>query len=170
MSKFSINRHPLHPALVTLPIGLMVWTFVCDVIYLATDKDVMWYDFSVYSGIAAVIAALGAALPGFGDYLTMRMRDNTRMVATAHMVLNLTVVALFFVAFLLMLDHNAVDGGNLVIVFILHLAGVGLVTLSGFLGGELVFKHHLAVVGDAREDMPEARRSPAPQTHHPQPR
>lgn len=169
MSKFSIAKHPMHPALVALPIGLMLWTFACDVIYVLSGKDAMWYNFAVYSGAAAIITALGAALPGFGDYLTMRMRDEVRRIATAHMLINLAVVALFGVAFVLMLKHNAVDGSSLVAVVVLHFVGVGMLGLSGWLGGEMVFRHHVGVVDDAVEQEQANRRTVVPRPG-PQPR
>src|SRR5689334_8285138 len=98
-SKFSIAGHPLHPLLVALPIGLFVWALVSNIVY-ATDKigRAEWFDIAFWSGIAAIITALVAALPGFGDYLTMAVKSDARGIATTHMALNLTTVALFFVA------------------------------------------------------------------------
>ena len=69
-------------------------------------------------------------------------------MATAHMVLNLAVVGLFFVAMLLMLDDNAVGGPRLGATVALHAVGVGALLVSGWLGGEMVFRHHLAVAPD----------------------
>ena len=40
-SRFSIGGHPLHPILVSLPIGLFVWALVADVIYLAGGRLVI---------------------------------------------------------------------------------------------------------------------------------
>jgi uncharacterized membrane protein len=160
MSKFAFAKHPVHPALVALPIGLMMWTFVSDLVYVFSDKDETWYDISLYTGAAAIVTALVAALPGFGDYLTMRMRDSTRRIATAHMLLNLVIVALFAVAFALMLDKNAVDGTSLVAVVALHFVGVGLLGLSGWLGGEMVYVHHLAVAGEVTSDETLRRSAP----------
>ena len=51
-----------------------------------------------WSGIAAIVTALLAALPGFGDYFTMARHSDARGIATAHMGLNLATVALFVVA------------------------------------------------------------------------
>lgn len=150
-SKFSIYGHPLHPLLVALPIGLFVWTFAADIIYIASDKDHKWYDISLWSGAAAVVTALVAALPGFGDYFTIGIRSQARVMGAAHMLLNLTIVGLFAVALLMMIDNNAVDGTNLAIVVILHALGIGLLTISGILGGEMTFRHHLAVIPHADE-------------------
>jgi uncharacterized membrane protein len=151
LSKFSIKGHPLHPLLVALPIGLFVWTLVADLAYLGTDKDKMWYDMAFWTGLAAFVSALVAALPGFGDYFTMAVKSDARTIATAHMLLNLSVVALFVIAWALMLDDGALSGSRLGAVVILHIGGVGLLALSGWLGGEMVFRHHLAMVPDSGE-------------------
>jgi uncharacterized membrane protein len=150
-SKFSIFGHPLHPTMVALPVGLFGWTFVADIVYLSTGKDHMWYDIAFWTGLVAAVTAFMAALPGFGDYFTMAIKSDARDMATAHMLLNLTVVALYVIAFLMMLDDNAVDGAALTIVVILHAVGLGLLGLSGWLGGEMVYKHHLAMVADTAE-------------------
>ena len=91
----------------------------------------------------------------------VRLRDETRVFS------GLTTVALFVVAAALMWDDGAVDGNRLTLVVALHAIGVGVLALSGWLGGEMVFKHHLAVVPDdaelereehARHDLPAAAR------------
>jgi uncharacterized membrane protein len=147
-SKFAIAGHPIHPALVALPIGLFVWALVSDIVYLGSDRDQMWYNISFWTGIAAIVTALVAALPGFGDYVTMASKSDARTMALTHMILNLGVVALFFIAMLLMLDNGATSGTRLGLVVILHAIGVGALALSGWLGGEMVFRHHLAVIAD----------------------
>jgi uncharacterized membrane protein len=150
-SKFAIAGHPIHPMLVAIPIGLFAWTLAADVIYLATDKDHMWYDISFWSGIAAWITALVAALPGFGDLLTVAIKSDARTMALVHMILNVTVVALYIIAMVLMLDDGALAGSRLTGVVILHLAGVGMLLLSGWLGGEMVFRYHVGMVPDTAE-------------------
>lgn len=150
-SKISLMGHPLHPMLVAVPIGLFAWALVADIVYAASGRTHEWYSIAFLTGIAAIISALVAALPGFGDYLTMAWRSEARRMASAHMLFNLIVVALFFVAMLLALGDNAVSGGRQVAVLILHAVGVGLLLLSGWLGGELVFRHHLAMIPDDAE-------------------
>src|SRR5436190_18635559 len=103
-SKFSIAGHPIHPMLVAIPIGLFAWALVSDIVYLAQDKDHMWYSIAFWTGIAAIASALVAALPGFGDYFTVGIKSDARRIGLAHMLINLTIVALYFVAMLLMLD------------------------------------------------------------------
>lgn len=145
-SRFSFAHHPLHPMLVGLPIGLFAWTFATDLIYLTAGRDHQWYAIAFWSGIAAMISALVAALPGFGDLVTIARKSDALGIAIVHMLLNLTVLLFFFVAMLLMLNDNAIGGPKLVSAVTLHGAGLILLGLSGWLGGEMVFRHHLAVV------------------------
>jgi uncharacterized membrane protein len=150
-SKASIAGHPLHPMLVAIPVGLFVWALIADIVYLATDKDRTWYDISYWAGIAAWITALVAALPGLVDLLTVALKSDARTMAVAHMLLNVTVVALYVVAMLLMRDAGALTGNDLTAVVVLHAAGVGMLLLSGWLGGEMVFRHHLGMVPDTSD-------------------
>lgn len=166
-SKFTIGGHPIHAALVALPIGLFAWAFFADIVYLATDKDQTWYDIAYWSGIGGVVTALAAALFGFADMVTMAWDSDARPLAVTHMGLNLATVAAFAVAALLMYDDGATDGGALTAVIALHALGTGMLMLSGWLGGEMVYRFHLGMVPDdgelergehARHGRPAARR------------
>ncbi len=154
-SKFAIAGHPLHPALIALPVGLFIWTLVADIVFMASGKNHMWYDLAFWTGIAAMCSAIIAALPGFGDLFTMAWFTEARTNALIHMTFNLATVALFFIAMLLSLTDGAVTSGRITAVFILHLAGVGLLAFSGWLGGEMVYLHHLAMVPDAGQEQTE---------------
>jgi uncharacterized membrane protein len=144
-SKFSIAGHPIHPMLVVVPIGLIIWTLVADIIYVATD-DRAWYDIAYWSGIAAIVSALIAAVPGFVDFVSVARHTTARGIAIAHMVINLAVVAAFVVAIFIMMDEGALAGGALAAVVVLHAAGAALLLVSGWLGAELVYRHHLALI------------------------
>ena len=136
--------------LVALPIGLFAWSFVALLIFLGSDENETWYEISYYSAIAGVVTALLAALPGFGDLLTMAIKnDETKPLALAHMALNLAVVGVYFVVALLMYDEQAFDGGRLGAVVTLQAVAMVMLALSGWLGGEMVYLHHLAVVPEA---------------------
>ncbi|MPZ51070.1 MAG: DUF2231 domain-containing protein [Dehalococcoidia bacterium] len=81
----------------------------------------------------------------------MAWNSGARSIAMFHMALNLGVVGLFLAATLLMLDNGALNGADLTAVVVLHALGVGLLSLAGWLGGEMVFRHHLAVIPDDSE-------------------
>lgn len=158
-SNFSILGHPLHPTLVELPIGLFAWAFAAQLIFLTTTTH-QWYSIAFWSAIAALAAGLLAAIPGLGDLLTIGARSRAFGIGIAHMLLNLTLLAFFFTAVLLMLNDNATGGAKLIAVS--TLMGVGLIVLgiSGWLGGEMVYKHHLAVVPYSDEEEQRAQFEP----------
>jgi len=128
-----------------LPVGLFVWTFVADIVYTRSGNP-NWFAISYWSSIGGIIAALLAALPGFADYFTMARYSRTAGLATTHMILNLLLVALFTAAMLVMRGIDPTVGEGFRKVLLLHGAGVVALTLSGWLRGEMVFRHRLAVV------------------------
>jgi len=150
-SKLSIAGHPLHPMLVTIPIGLFVWTFFASLIYAIGDREDTWYAIAQWSGVAAIVTAALAAVAGFVDYLTIVPGSNARSLATGHMALNVVVLALFLVAWLYMRNDGARDGSELALVIALQGIGVALLSVSGWIGGEMVYRHHLAIVPHDRE-------------------
>lgn len=150
-SKAAIFGHPLHPMLVSLPIGLLVGSVAADIIYLITGRNTMWYDIAFWTAIFGVVTALAAAVVGFVDYFLLALRTDARTPATVHMGLNLAVVALFLISIVLRLEHGALSGGRFTLAFILSLVGIGLLSVSGWLGGELAYRHHLGIIPDSRE-------------------
>jgi uncharacterized membrane protein len=157
----SIHRHPLHPMLVTIPIGLWIFSFVCDLFYLF-GGDPAWQVIAFYTLAGGEVGALLAAVPGFIDFLSLRA-PAARRIAAAHMGLNLALVVL--VALNLWLRWNGL-GESLSIA----LSGVTVVTLavSGWLGGHLVHVLGVTVAPDAaapRDELAaEAGIAPPPRT------
>ncbi|WP_185245204.1 DUF2231 domain-containing protein [Citrifermentans bremense] len=62
ISKASVAKHPIHPMLVPLPIGLWIFSLVCDLIYEGSG-DLLWHNMAHYSLAGGVIGGLLAALP-----------------------------------------------------------------------------------------------------------
>src|SRR5450631_1010620 len=93
-SRAAIGNHPVHPALVTLPIGAFFLVLVGDLAHARTGAD-FWYSFSFVSLGVGIVTALVAATAGFVDYYGVKMSDAGFRIARIHMVLNLTGVALY---------------------------------------------------------------------------
>jgi uncharacterized membrane protein len=121
---------------------------VADLVYLGTDREEVWYDIAFWSGIAAIAAGLIAAVPGMVDYLAVARYTDANFLGLAHAFLNVSTVALFAIAALLMLDRNAAEGTGLGAVVALHGVGIALLGVAGFLGGEMVYRHHVGMVAD----------------------
>ena len=140
----NIAKHPIHPMLVPLPIGLWIFSLVCDLISLA-DYPGAWTTVALYTMVGGVIGALVAAIPGLIDLLSLP--SGPRRTAVIHMTINLAVVGLFCTNSWLRWPNPDDFRG---VPFWLSLIGVGLLAVSGWLGGKLVYVHGIAV--DAAPD------------------
>jgi uncharacterized membrane protein len=139
-----IGGHPIHHLLVPLPIGLWVFSVVADVVFRAGGSS-LWADMAFWTLACGIAGALVAAVPGFVDYLSLESPE-ARRVATIHMGLNLSLVVLFAVD-LWLRTRRAPDD---TLPFVLSLIGVSVLAVSGWLGGELVYRYgaNVAVGGD----------------------
>jgi len=135
----SVKGHPIHAILVSLPIGLFVFSLVSDLLLVAGLGGGDWAVVARCTLAAGIVTALLAAIPGFVDYLSLSGRP--RRIATWHMLLNLTVVGVFTMDFLLRLRTDPYD--KVPVVF--SAIGVSLLAVSGWLGGEMVHRHGVGV-------------------------
>ena len=147
-SRASFKGHPIHPAMVAIPIGAFTVTLVADVI-MWTTGTLGWGDAARYALVVGVGGAPLAAVFGFIDYFKVTMSEAGFRVARLHMILNLTAVVLFAVS--LWLRYRDVDGWSVAGFAISTLAFL-IVSASGYLGGELVFKHKVGVVETADQE------------------
>jgi uncharacterized membrane protein len=126
--------------LIVFPIALWIFSLVCDVLYLAGSQNLFWKSVAFYTMAGGVVGALLAAIPGFIDYLSIT-DPRIKKIATTHMVLNLIVVALF--VFNLGVRYNAPV--NDIFGIALSVIAIALMSVSGWLGGSMVYEHRVGV-------------------------
>ena len=139
----SIARHPIHPILVTLPIGLWVFSFVCDlVVYFSEGHEagVLWFMIGYWTMAGGFVGALLAAIPGFIDLISLK-DPRIRTLATTHMSINLVVVGLYAVN----LWVRGTEPPDFLVGMGLSLVGITLLAASGWIGGEMVHIHGVGV-------------------------
>jgi len=130
--------------LIVFPLGLLIFSLICQIINLASPAQ-QWNTAAIYSMAGGIIGGLLAAMPGFIDLISIPP-STARKKGIWHMTLNLTVVVLFIIAF-----YIAVRDGQLSkLVFTLSLIAIILGAIAGWLGGELVYVHGIAVKDNAR--------------------
>jgi uncharacterized membrane protein len=135
----SIARHPIHPMLVPIPIGLWIFSFVADLFHVGGSANAAWPTVAFYCMGGGIVGALAAALPGLIDLLSLPA--GPRSTAIKHMAINLTVVVLYAINFWMRMENPA-DPGKLVW---LSLIALGLLVISGWLGGKMVYEYGVAV-------------------------
>jgi len=137
-------RHPIHPMLVHFPIGFLVLSFLLDLVSMAFPEVPNLVRGSFYAMLLGIITALLAAVPGFVDYSDIRRDHPGKTTATRHMTLNLMVVAIYGLN--LWIRSSALSHPKISLLpLLLSIIGIGLLSVSGYLGGRLVYDQGIAV-------------------------
>jgi uncharacterized membrane protein len=150
-----IAKHPIHPVLVVFPIGLWVFSFVCDLVYAVNGHE-SWNDAAFYSIAGGIVGGLAAAIPGFVDLFSLD-RPIVKRLGITHMLLNVCAVALFSTNLFLRTQM----GAGSVAPVLLSVIGLVLISISGWLGGQMVYVYGVAVEPQpvAPSEEPGARRA-----------
>jgi uncharacterized membrane protein len=153
-STTAIAGHPIHPMLVPFPIAFLVGTLATDLTYWGT-RDAFWARGSMWLVGAGVVMGGLAAIFGLIDFLTIeRARGPT---GWAHFGGNLLAVALSLASLILRIGNP--EAAILPTALILSFIVVGILLVTGWLGGELAYRFKIGVIEE--EDRPEPRTSPA---------
>ncbi len=155
-SRAKLFGHPIHQMLIVFPLGVLAMAVVFDVIALIRDLPKL-HEASFYMIAAGVISGLLAAVFGLIDYLAIPKGTRARRVGTLHGVGNVVVVVLFAASWLLRRDDPARPE---TLAIALAVAGAGLATLTGWLGGELVDRLSVGVDDGAHLDAPSSLHGP----------
>jgi uncharacterized membrane protein len=139
--------------LVPIPIGLWLFSLVCDLVYALGWGGDTWRTVAFYNMVAGVVGALIAAIPGLIDLLSLPA--GPKKIALIHMSINLTIVAAYCINIWMRIANPEGTGATLG----LSIIAVALLGVSGWLGGKLVYEHGVAVdtgeeparIGAARE-------------------
>ena len=147
-SRASIGGHPIHPMLIPFPLALWATSFVVDILFYFTRHPTLLV-IAKFMLAAGCIAAVAAAIFGIIDWLAIK-NGEVKKVANWQARLNVIALIVFAISlFLRLSNYSDLVGRRLTIPFLLSFAGVILISISGWLGGELVFRYG---VGQTRED------------------
>lgn len=134
-SKAKAFGHPIHQMLIVYPLGLLTSAVIVDIIRLITGYSVLSFVAFVML-VGGIIGGLTAAVFGFWDWLHIPAGTRAKAIGLWHGVGNVVVVVLFAVSALLRWSAPEYTPG--ILAFLLGLVGLGLGSVTGWLGGELV--------------------------------
>jgi uncharacterized membrane protein len=133
----SISRHPVHPMLIVLPVGLWVFSLFCDLLYLGGAEAGIWSKLALYTMVGGFVGALTAVvLAGFVD---VRLLADHQVKRTGLTYLNLTLIVVALYAVNIWLRFS--DPASLAIAIVLSGIGLGMLALANWLGDEPVRVH-----------------------------
>jgi uncharacterized membrane protein len=118
--------------LVPIPIGLWVFSLVCDFAFVFTG-DPRWEVTAYFTLGGGIVGALLAAVPGLVDLLGLH-DSRAQRIGVFHLSLNLAIVAAQAGNFWLRMQ----DGGSDVLPRAISIVAVAALLASGWLGGHLV--------------------------------
>jgi uncharacterized membrane protein len=146
VSSANLMGHPMHPILITLPIGFFIATLLFDVVFWQTGTEAFATG-AIWLLGAGLIGAAAAAVTGLidfaGDGRIRRISD-----AWQHAIGNVILVLVQLFSFYQRYRYGA--AAVLPMGLILSLIAVCLMGFTGWKGGELVFRHRVAVYDEPR--------------------
>lgn len=141
-STAKIAGHPIHPMLVVFPIAFWIAALVCDIVYLG-DGAAGWAVAAMWlvgaGAVMAIIAALAGFADFFGDSRVRRIRH-----AWNHMIGNAIALVLSLLSLSLRVSEGAAEA---VAPWGVALSAIVVIMIgyTGWLGGELVYRHRVGV-------------------------
>lgn len=142
-SSATIKGHPLHPMLVPLPIGLLAGSLVTDIVFAITGQP-FWALMSFWLIAGGLVTGLIAALPGLIDFGgNGRIRELS--AAWGHMIGNLAAMAVVGFNLWWRVANGPVDG-LWPLGLVLSLLTAAMLGLTGWLGGEMVYRHRVGLM------------------------
>jgi len=146
VSSANVAGHPMHPILITLPIGFFVATFLFDIVYWQTGREAFATGALWLLGAGIVGAAL-AAVTGIIDFLgDQRIRNISD--AWQHAIGNVILVLIQLFSFYQRYRYGA--SAVVPLGLVLSLISVLIMLFTGWKGGEMVFRHRVAVYDEPR--------------------
>ncbi|MCQ3972052.1 MAG: hypothetical protein DPW09_01255 [Anaerolineae bacterium] len=161
-STAAIARHPIHPMLIVFPIAFFIGLLATDLGYWWT-ADPFWARVSLWSAGAGLVTGVLAAVFGLVDFLTIG-RAREHKAGWIHFLGNATVLVLALVS----LWWRWQDPVTAVLPWGLTISAIigVLLIVTGWLGGELVYRHMIGVTGHGSEHSLEEQKSTERQHHH----
>lgn len=146
-STAQIKGHPIHPMLVPFPIAALVGVLLADLAYWGTRAP-FWAEAGMWLLGVAIVTGAAAAVAGLTDFVT-HQRIMALSHAWQHMIGNVAVMLIAIVNFGIRLGMvDAILPWGL----LLSLVAVTVLAYTGWLGGELVYRHGIGMFGRGRRE------------------
>ena len=149
-SHSKVAGHPLHPILIALPLGLLMTSLVFDA---RAKKRLDSTDGKIARALigAGVVSGLVAAIPGIIDWLNVPDGSRAKSIGLVHGSGNVLALALFALSWKKRRPNETQPDTSAVALSVL---GAAILSLTGWLGGEMVYRLGIGVDPGANPDAP----------------
>lgn len=141
--------HPVHPILVTVPIGAWVCALVFDLVSFGSASPRPWASGAMWLILLGVIGAALAAIFGVLDLLNLPHGTPAFNTGRIHAGLNSAALVIFLISFFW--RYRTTDSWEAAPVgpLMLSILGLAVVGVSGFLGGKLAYHYGVRVADES---------------------
>lgn len=155
-SRLKVLGHPVHPMLITFPIGLLVTAVLFDIADAVGGPRFLG-EVAYWNIVVGLIGGVLAAVAGFFDLLAIPAGTRAKRIGIVHALVNLSVILLFVGVWAVRMaaDERGAGGGLLAI----EVVALGGLALGAWFGGELVDRLGVGVDPDAGLDAPSSLRA-----------
>lgn len=154
-AKAAILGHPVHPVLVGFPIAFLSAVIVTDVLAIIRDSTFL-ADASRWLLAAGIVTGAVAAIAGFVDGIAL---DSARRLATTWWHAGGNAAALVVAGANLMIRGDSPLGTISPWGLVLSIVTGAVLGFTGWLGGELVYRHRIGVMARPPTSMPRTGQS-----------
>jgi uncharacterized membrane protein len=149
-SKVKVFGHPVHPILISIPLGLLSTSVLFDIVHILW-RPVGFARTSFNMIGAGLIGGMLAAVFGLIDWLAIPPNTRAKRIGFWHGLINGVVMMLFGTSWFLRRERPRRPSG---LALTLALIGGSLAGISGWLGGELVYRLRVGVDENANLNAP----------------
>ena len=149
-SHSKVAGHPLHPILIALPLGLLMTSLIFDV---RAKKRLDSTDGKIARALigAGVLSGLIAAIPGIIDWCGIPDNSRAKSIGLVHGSGNVLALALFALSWKKRRPNETQPDTSAVALSVL---GAAILGVTGWLGGEMVYRLGIGVDPGANPDAP----------------
>lgn len=149
-SHAKVAGHPLHPILIAFPLGLLTASLIFD---FRAKKRLDSTDTKIARALvgAGVLSGLVAAIPGIIDWLNVPQGSRAKTIGLWHGSGNILALSLFAWSWKKRRPNETQPDTSAVVLSVLGSAILG---LTGWLGGEMVYRLGIGVDPGANPDAP----------------
>ena len=141
--------HPVHPILVTVPIGAWVCSLVFDVVSFVSSEPRIWSVGAMWLILLGVIGAVVAAVFGAIDLGSLPHGSVALTTGRIHAGLNSTATGIFVGDFIWRYASRGSWESAPIGPLIMSIIGLAMVGVSGFLGGKLAYHYGVRVAEES---------------------
>jgi uncharacterized membrane protein len=143
--------HPVHPILVTVPIGAWTASLVFDIASHIARGPGFLAQGSLWLIAVGVIGALAAACAGFLDLFAIPTKTPAFRTALVHMTLNLAVTVAYAAGFAWRYGGYHHPGPVAAGQIALSAVSLAALAVSGYLGGKLAYRYGVRVADETTQ-------------------